>query len=92
MRTTLTLDDELARQLKETSRRTDESFKVVVNDAIRRGLRLADQPEPRLPPFVVEPKACGFRPGIDPRRLNRLADELEMEDFQRTLAGGARQE
>ena len=52
---------------------------------LRKGLRGEKTPH-RLPRFVVKPKACGFRPGVDVLRLNRLNDELELEDFQRKLA------
>lgn len=85
MRTTLTLDDHLARQLKEIARLRDESFKTVVNAVIRRGLRQADKPSRRPAPFEVRPKSCGFRIGIDPHKLNQLVDTLEIEDFQRAL-------
>ncbi len=85
MRTTLTLDDQLARQLKEIARLRNESFKSVVNAVIRRGLRQADKPARRPPPFEVRPKSCGFRTGIDPGKLNQLVDVLEIENFQRAL-------
>ena len=84
MRTTLTLDDDLAKQLQDQARHSGESFKEVVNKAIRRGLR-GEKPGSRLPRFVVKAKACGFRSGVDVRRLNQVNDELEMEDFQRKL-------
>ncbi|HVT18265.1 MAG TPA: ribbon-helix-helix protein, CopG family [Thermoanaerobaculia bacterium] len=83
MRTTLTLDDDVARRLRERARRSGASFKEVVNATLRRGLRSGEKPSPRLPRFVVEPKACGFRSGVDPLRLNQLNDELEMEEFHR---------
>ncbi len=89
MRTTLTLDDDLALQLQETARRSGESFKNIVNSALRRGLRQGEKPDPHLPRFVVEPKACGFRAGVDPRKLHQLLDDLEMEDFNRELAEDA---
>lgn len=85
MRTTLTLDDDLARELKEIARRTDRSFKEVVNEALRRGLARGDKPLDRLPPFEVQPVACGFRAGVDVVKLNQLADELELEDFGEEL-------
>lgn len=84
MRTTLTLDEDVAGQLRELSRHSGESFKEVVNATLRRGLR-GEKTAHRLPRFKVEPKACGFRPGVDVLRLNRLNDELELEDFQRKL-------
>ena len=86
MRTTLTLDDDLAKQLRDIARRSGESFKEVVNSALRRGLRQGEKPQPRPPRFEVEPKACGFRAGVDVRKLHQLFDELEMEDFNRELA------
>jgi len=81
MRTTLTLEDDLARRLKQLARTTGRSFKEVVNAAIRMGLSVGDGPAPEQEPFRVDPKACGFRSGIDPTRLNQLYDDLEMDDF-----------
>ena len=83
MRTTLTLDDDLAESLNRTARLTGRSFKAVVNEAIRRGLSRGDAPAVRSrEPFVVEPQACGLMPGIDPLRLNQLVDELELVALQ----------
>lgn len=85
MRTTLTLDDDLARELKERARRSGQSFRQVVNDAIRTGLRGLGKPAARAARFRVEARHCGdFRPGIDPLKLNQLVDELEAEHFALT--------
>ena len=79
MRTTLTLDDDLAAALKEQAQRTGGSFKQVVNDTLRRGL------SPVLavaePDYEVRPHDSGFRPGVDPLRLNQHNDSLEAADF-----------
>jgi hypothetical protein len=83
MRTTLTLDDDLAESLNRTARLTGRSFKAVLNEAIRRGLSRGGQPAGNdRKPFVVEPQACGLMPGIDPLRFNQLVDDLELEAFQ----------
>ena len=79
MRTTLTLEDDLAAKLQELARRTGGTFKQVVNDAIRRGLSTGSRPLDAPPAFEVRPKACGFRSGIDVGKLNQLVDELELE-------------
>ncbi len=79
MRTTLTLDDDLALRLRELSRRSGTGFKQVVNDTLRAGLRSGEKPTEPLPPFRVAPRAAGFRTGVDVRRLNQLNDELESE-------------
>ncbi len=39
MRTTVTIEDALAKELKEIVRRSGRSFKQVVNDALRAGIR-----------------------------------------------------
>jgi hypothetical protein len=81
MRMTVTLDDDLALQLQEMARRTGVSFKEIVNVTLWQGLSGVETPAVQAPGFTVQPKACGFRSGIDPLRLNRLYDELETEDF-----------
>ncbi len=80
MRTTLTLEPDVARRLEDEQRRTRRSFKDVVNEALRRGLALAQKPSKQTP-FRVEPHHCGFKPGIDLGRLNQLYDELEAAHF-----------
>jgi hypothetical protein len=82
MRTTLTLEDDLALKLKELARSTDRNFKEVVNDAIRKGLSLGEPPPADQERFVVRARACGFRAGVDPTKLNQLYDDLEMEDLR----------
>lgn len=79
MRTTLTLDDDLAGLLKEQAKQRGVAFKVVVNEALRAGLA-AEAESPHEAPKVI-PHSFGFRPGIDLDRLNQLADELEAEAF-----------
>jgi hypothetical protein len=78
MRTTLTLEDDLARRLRELARREGRSFKGVVNEAIRRGL-VAQEVGASAGPFRVDTFRGGFRAGVDPLKLNQLADELEAE-------------
>ena len=79
MRTTLTLDDDLADALNRAARLTGRSFKAVVNDTLRRGLAQSGIGTAGLEPFVVEPQSCGWMPGIDPLRFNQLVDALEVE-------------
>ena len=67
----------------EKSRRSGETFKEVVNETLRRGLRSGEKPSPPLPRFVVESKARGFCAGVDILHLNRFYDELEVEEFLR---------
>ena len=79
MRTTLTLDSDVAARLKQEVRRTGRPFKTVVNEALKRGLQLGGRPA-RVPRFEVRPHRMAFRPGVDLDRLNQLADELESDE------------
>lgn len=80
MRTTLTLDPDLAKKLKDLAHRQGQSFKQTLNDVVRRGLATRTQ-GPRRARYTVEPHRGGFRPGIDPGKLNQLVDQLDVEDF-----------
>lgn len=80
MRTTLTLEADLAKKLKELAHKRGKSFKETLNDVVRRGLAAPVQ-RAKASSYRVVPHAGGFRPGIDPRKLNQLADQLDVEDF-----------
>jgi hypothetical protein len=84
MRTTLTLDADVAQMLDEEAHRLRRPFKQVVNDAIRRGL--APRTGPAVGRYRVRPHKTSLRPGIDGGSLNKLADELEDETVAATMA------
>ncbi len=75
MRTTLTLDDDVARLLDKEAKRTGTSFKETVNRALRLGLMAAKQP-PRKP-FVVTPVKLGLPPGLSYDNVEELLEALE---------------
>lgn len=79
MRTTLTLDDDVALALRRVERQTHRRMKAIVNDLLRRGLATGDLPLARPAPFIVKARASGFVPGIDLLKLNQLADAMETE-------------
>ena len=80
MRTTVTLDADVERLIKNEAHRRGSSFKVALNDAVRQAFR-KPPPAALRKPFVVKAKAMGLRPGIDPARLSDLADEMETDAF-----------
>ena len=85
MRTTLTIDDDLAGILQRKARELDRPFKEVVNDALRKGLseNLAEKQRE----IMVRPHDFGAsRAGLDMDRLNQLVDELEVGDYLRKAA------
>jgi hypothetical protein len=59
MRTTLTLDDDVAARLKAAVRTQRRPFKVLVNEALRGGLDAIERPAPVRQPF----KTTGFNLG-----------------------------
>lgn len=84
MRTTLTLDPDVARRLVQEMKRSGDGMKAVVNRALRVGLGMTDKPvEP--PAFQVVPHDFDVRPGVDLDRMNQLVDELEAEELSGRL-------
>ncbi len=84
MRTTLTLDDDLAALLKQRAADLGVSFKEMLNRAVRAGLGREMEPAGASAPRTI-PHSFGFRPGVDLDKLNQLADELEAEDAAEPL-------
>lgn len=82
MRTTLTLDADVARTLQASVRHRKIPFKQAVNEALRAGLGLAS-PRVSRGGFKVRPHSGGWHPGLDPRKLGQLADELEDTEILR---------
>lgn len=79
MRTTLTLDGDVAERLRQEIASGKLSLKQVVNDRLRAGYGMS-RPQ-STSHFVVEAHQSNYRPGIDRRKLNQLVDELEAESF-----------
>jgi len=76
VRTTLTLDPDVARMVEQEVHRVRKPFKQVVNDALRKGLTSTSAPK-RASRYKVRPHSARLVPGIDRGRLNALADDLE---------------
>ena len=85
MRTTVTIDDDLAGILRRKARELDKPFKELVNNALRKGL--AENLTENTHQVVVRPHDFGCaRAGLDLDRMSQLVDELEMEDYLRKAA------
>lgn len=85
MRTTLTIDDDLAGLLQQRARETGASFKDTVNRTLRAGLGEAARARHGKAPKTV-PHSFGFKPGIDLDKLGQLSDELEAEAFAASVS------
>lgn len=87
MRTTLTIDDGLLRQLRQKALDTGKPFKLVVNETLRAGLEkpaTAARPRYVCPTFSTGPLA----PGVDLSKANQLAAALDDQELIKKLWQG----
>jgi hypothetical protein len=59
MRTTLTIDDDVAAALERLRKKSDVGFKDLVNDVLRRGLNDLRKPQKRGEPFRTRSVTLG---------------------------------
>ncbi len=76
MRTTLTIDDDVAKLVEQEVRRSGDSFKGTVNRLLRRGL-MAEDRTPNSERFEVTPLFMGVRSGQNYDNIEALLEELE---------------
>ena len=74
MRTTVTLDPDVARLLNDQARRTRKSFKETLNAAVRLGLGRVWE-APATAEFTIEAHPLRLRAGLDDRRFNSLLEK-----------------
>jgi len=84
-RTTLTLDTDVAIQLRRLQKQRDVSFKELVNDTLRNGLRNGAAPAKKRKPFRT--KAVDLGPPLfsSPEELKALINEMDEEYDRRKL-------
>lgn len=77
----MTLDADVAAALERAARERRTSFKKVLNDAVRAGLRPAKAPRPyRLPA-----RPMGLRSGVDLDKALAMASDLDDREVMRKL-------
>ena len=78
MRTTLTIDDDVAFRLKKAQEKEPgKSFKELVNEVLRQGLAAQTSSERKRKPFKVEPFDLGLREDLNFDNIEELLDQLE---------------
>jgi hypothetical protein len=82
MRTTVTLDPDVAARLQRLATERGASFKATINATLRAGLDVGDV---GARPYQEETCLLGVRPGVDLTKALRLATELEDEETGRKL-------
>ena len=85
MRTTLTIDDKIAKALKDAAHRSGKSYKQVVNETLQAGLsanRIMDEAKP----YRLKPVSMGDVSGrYNLTKALELAEHLEDEELARKL-------
>ena len=82
MRTTLTIDDDVAAELDRLRHVSDVGLKEVVNEVLRRGLRdIAEAPK-RKEPFRTQPLDSGGLLVASIDNIAELLAEVEGEAFR----------
>lgn len=82
MRTTVTIDRDLAAKLRRIARERGISFKEALNTALRTGI---GAPAGTAHPYRVPARRLGLRPGIDLDKALNLAAALEDAETIRKL-------
>ena len=83
MRTTVTLDDDVAARLRRIARERGISFKEALNRTIRAGLGSESQAVPL--PYETPSRSLRLRPGVDLTKALSQAAALEDEELLRRL-------
>ena len=82
MRTTVTIDPDLAARLRQMAHERGVPFKEALNAALRAGL---GSQAGTARPYRLRPRPLGLRPGIELDRALHLASALEDEETVRKL-------
>ncbi len=81
MRTTLTLDTDVASKARKGAAKLGKPFKEVINAALRLGLDQLLKP-PAAKPYCTEPRPMGLRRGFSYDNVADLIARAEGEDHQ----------
>ena len=77
MRTTLTIEDDVAAQIDRLRRERDETLKDLVNEALRLGLRNMAGPQPRREPIRTRGVDLG---GLKIGSIDNIAEALAIAE------------
>lgn len=81
MRTTLTLDPDVAAKAKKSAAKLHKPFKEIINTALRIGLDQVLKPvAPR--PYRTKGRPLGLRPGLSYDNIAELLARVEGEDYR----------
>jgi hypothetical protein len=79
MRTTITLEDDVAQKTREAAAKLGRSLKQIVNEALRTWLELQKRPAEGKP-FRTQPRPMGVKPGLSLDNVQELLSAAEGEE------------
>ena len=88
MRTTLTIDPDVAERLRREVSSGRITLKQVVYDRLRAGFGL--NASKKRAKFRIHPHSSAYVPGVDRLKLNQMVDELDAESFAGRQRGVSR--
>lgn len=80
MRTTLNIDDDVLDEARRMAAQLRVPFRHVVNEALRTGLSLIEEPPAR--PFRTQPRQMGLKAGRNLNNIQELLAQAEGEDYR----------
>lgn len=84
MRTTINMDDDLLRELRQKAHETGGPFKEAINKTLRAGLR-SPAKKKASKPYKCKSHSLGYPPKADINRALDLTEHLESEEKARKL-------
>ena len=81
MRTTLTLEPDIAAKAKKGAAKLGKPFKDVINEALRIGLDEVLHP-PEAKPYSYKTRPMGLRPGLNLDNIGELLAQLDGETYK----------
>ena len=82
MRTTLTLEDDVAARLRAEARKTGRPFKALVNEALRAGLAQKRLSQPKQRFTIKAYDFGGLQPGVSLDNIGELLERIEGPDHR----------
>jgi hypothetical protein len=81
MRTTLTLDADVAAKARRGAAKLGQPFKAIINSALRVGLDEVLRPA-AAKPYRTKSRPLGLRPGFNYDNVGELLAQAEGEDYK----------
>lgn len=76
MRTTVTIEDSVEKQLRQYAGKHSRKFKQALNEVLRKGLAEANKPQ-KAKAYKTKPKKIGLKSGLNYDNVSELLEQVE---------------